>query len=243
MPVEYISGLSEFCGLEFIVTPDVLIPRLETEELVALACKETQRLNGLMAQSSNNSTQQLTNSATEPILICEIGTGCGAVAVTLAHKLHSISKKYHIVASDVSVPAIAVAKQNAASLLNNKEQSTNSEVQFLVSDLFSQYPVDQQFDIIIANLPYIPSDRINSLDPSVKDYEPHLALDGGGEGLTLIKEMLGQALGHSHQGTVIFLEVDYTHTANEFDEFLSNWDIETVIDQFYRQRFVKLTRK
>lgn len=231
-PVEYISGVAEFCGLLFTVTPDVLIPRLETEELVALALAEI---------------QSISNSTDRPIAICEIGTGCGAAAIAIADKLQTsvrqLADKFQIVASDVSEKAVAVAKQNAEILLRSHTPLTTHHLQILVSDLFSEFPSNQPFDVIIANLPYIPSDRIDHLDSSVKDYEPHLALDGGAEGLTLIKTMINQAKNFTHSGSIILLEVDYTHTAVEFDEFLQDWEIETVIDQFYRQRFVKLIRR
>lgn len=248
-PVEYISGVAEFCGLLFSVTPDVLIPRLETEELVALALAEIQKKTAQLLNSSINITgvRASIHTAIPPIKICEIGTGSGAIAIALAHKLQNTDFKFQILASDISEKAIAIAQGNAEKLLltdaEYQAQSTKYDIQFLVSDLFSQFPSDQVFDIVIANLPYIPSDRINHLESSVKDFEPHVALDGGSEGLTLIKKMIDQAKNHTHSGSIIFLEVDYTHTAVEFDEFSHNWHIETIIDQFYRQRFVKLIRR
>lgn len=247
MPVEYISGVSEFCGLLFNVTPDVLIPRLETEELVEQAFREV--------------TTFINADTHDEVTIVEIGTGAGAVSIALANTLFSHSyivdshalSKFQIIATDVSSEAVAVAKQNAKKLLppttsylptatSSEVRSTNSEVCFIVSDLFKAIPAKKTFDIIIANLPYIPSERIKYLDASVKNFEPHLALDGGGTGLDLIKKMLQQAKTRTKPGSIVLLEVDYTHTKDEFAEFSNEWLVETITDQFYRQRFVKLTR-
>lgn len=252
-PVEYISGIAEFHGLLFKVTPDVLIPRLETEELTELAY-----------------THALNLHATKPdtLIIAEIGTGCGAVAIVLANKFQADTwqhTKVEILATDVSTPAIAVAKHNANTLLpstkretpeiknqergpkhqepRTKNQELRTKIEFLVSDLFAQVPSNKVFDIIIANLPYIPSERIAYLDSSVKDFEPHLALDGGSDGLTLIKTMIEQAKEYTSTGSLILLEVDYTHTSDEFAAFADTWQIETIEDQFYRQRFVRLVRR
>lgn len=244
-PVEYISGVAEFCNLLFNVTPDVLIPRLETEELVELAYKIlAARVQGT-GTKSDRSIGSREEHENQTIRIAEIGTGCGAVAVALAHKLQDLPHAFEIVASDVTEAVVAVAKGNQEKLLKDQLgiMSASCRIRFITSDLFENYQTGELFDLIIANLPYIPSERINYLDSSVKDYEPHLALDGGSSGLDLIKIMIKQAENFTQKGSIILLEVDYTHTANEFDEFLQNWHIETVIDQFYRQRFVQLVRR
>jgi release factor glutamine methyltransferase len=224
-PVEYVTGIVPFADLEFVVTPDTLIPRIETEGLVTHALELLAQHMSAWADSS-------------PLLLADVGTGCGAIGITMSRTLFERGIPHLMYASDISASAVAVAQQNAERLLSAKNQAVN---QFFASDLLDSYPNDVRFHCMIANLPYIPSDRIETLESSVKDYEPHLALDGGDSGLSLIERFLDQAPQHLIPGGVILLEVDYTHDATAFSEFSSRWDVHTFIDEFLRQRFVLLT--
>lgn len=213
-PVEYLTGKAEFCDLVIEITPEALIPRIETEELVARA--------------SNYLHVLLAHEATAlPLHALDIGTGCGAVPLALAARFSP--DQVVLTASEVSAGALQVARQN----------DKTGRITFIESDLLAQVPV-RQYAVITANLPYIPHDRIPYLDPSVHAHEPHVALDGGPDGLHLIKQMLAQVPPYLHPNGVIILEVDYTHTPADFQWLASSWKAEFVHDQFERQRFVEL---
>ena len=222
MPVEYITGKVEFCNHVFAVTPDTLIPRVETEELVALALATAKQLP--------------TNKI---IQIADIGTGCGAIAISLYLALAELHRPMQILASDISEAALAVAQQNSAELIGD-----NANIMFIQSDLLSAYPATK-FDLMVANLPYIPSERIPFLEDSVTQYEPHLALDGGPDGLKYIKKLLWQARSLLTDQGKILLEIDYTHTADYLIQQLplTGYSLQVIEDQFSRNRFAIIQRK
>lgn len=224
-PIEYVTGKAEFCGLVFSVSPAVLIPRVETEELVALTL---QVVGEKIAQTS----------VTSPLLIAEVGTGSGAISISIAKHLFPFREKVKIVAGDISSEALAVAKTNSQLL-----ESQDPEITWVESNLLEHFPVEQPFHIIVANLPYIPSSRIETLDESVRLHEPHLALDGGPRGLDLIYTLLEQAVKRLTPDGVVLLEVDDTHELGDFARF-SNWyTFELRTDSFGKNRFVIAHRK
>ena len=222
-PVEYITGVAEFRDLALQVTKDVLIPRIETEELVALALLE---INKKLSATTNL------------VSVAEIGTGSGAIATSVLHKLLDEIDRIKFLATDISPQALAIAKRNAYQVLGLLPQ-----LSFLQSDLLNQVKPTLLFDVIIANLPYIPSGKLNNLDPSVRDHEPHLALEGGDDGLKLISQLLKQAPDHLQPDGVILLEVDEAHTKKAMSKYLDNWNFEFFDDQFDRNRFIKATLK
>lgn len=223
MPVEYITGKVEFMDHVFTVTQDTLIPRIETEELVALA----------VANAKEIAQQKST------LVIADVGCGCGAIGITTLLEL----QKQHVPAtmymSDISEPAVEVAKQNVTTLTDGRH------TQVFVSDLLKSYPQDLIIDLIAANLPYIPHDRIAVLDDSVKEYEPHVALDGGEDGLKYVKALLVEAAPHQQTGGVIILEIDYTHDHQYLATQLplENYSLRVHFDSFSRNRFAILTRR
>ncbi len=223
-PVEYVTEVAEFCGLQFHVDKRVLIPRLETEELVDLAL-----------QAATEKLQLISDE--RPLVIGDIGTGAGAIAITLAKHLHN--KNVRMYASDVTEDIMSVARENAKNLLGDAEP----QVKFLTSDLLDSFPKDVKFDILVSNLPYIPTARIAVLDESVKDHEPFIALDGGPEGLTLIGKFLHQAATLLQPHGIVLLEVDYTHTAQDFSEFFDMYAVDVFTDSFTRNRFARLELK
>ncbi|PIP85789.1 protein-(glutamine-N5) methyltransferase, release factor-specific, partial [Candidatus Collierbacteria bacterium CG22_combo_CG10-13_8_21_14_all_43_12] len=154
-PVEYVTGHAEFCGLDFLVNPSVLIPRLESEKIVHFAVDYINR-------------QNLAHPA-----VADIGTGSGCLGLSVAAYLIKQNTPYTIYLSDTSVPALNLAKENAGRILRSPEN-----LFFQESNLLENYP-HIKFDIILANLPYIPSNNIATLPESVKDFEPVSALDGG----------------------------------------------------------------
>jgi len=163
-PVAYIVGKREFWSLPFIVTPDVLIPRPETEVLVGEALKVLSPRD----QKERN------------FKILEIGTGSGAVSVALAKELPSA----FIVATDLSEEALSIAKKNAA------QNGVRERIRFLKGHLFNPLAKGSRFELIITNPPYIPQDHFPCLAPEVRDFEPRIALDGGNDGLTFFRQAL-----------------------------------------------------
>jgi release factor glutamine methyltransferase len=168
-PLQYITGLQEFFGLDFEVGPDVLIPRPETELLIETALK-------LVAHS-------------EPF-ICDVGTGSGCIAVTLLHEL-SESTGTRALAIDISPAALAVAQRNA------RRHSLSERMEFLVSDCFAaldpEDPRHSGFDLIVSNPPYVADGELPGLQREVRNFEPQRALLAGPDGLAIIRRLLHEA--------------------------------------------------
>lgn len=176
-PLAYLTGEREFYGLAFTVTPDVLIPRPETEGLVEAALNWSER-----------------RPQTAPHLV-DVGTGSGAIAVTLAVRL----PQARITAVDVSPEALDVARHNAS------RHGVAEHIEFVQGDLLEALP--GPFDAILANLPYIPTATLQTLD--VLRWEPSLALDGGPDGLNLMRVLIQQATTRLLAGGLLALETQY----------------------------------
>lgn len=215
MPVEYITGKVEFREQVFALNQQVLIPRVESEKLVELALSELAKF-----------------PPQDKVVVADVGCGCGAIGLSLWLTADRSNLKLYL--SDVSPAAVEISKQNQQRLIKPPANITT-----LHSDLLADYPTNLKLDLIVANLPYIPSDRIKVLDSSVKDYEPHLALDGGPDGLRHIKPLVSQAKLRLNPGGVLLLEIDYAHTRElliqELD--LDQLQFITYRDQFHKTRF------
>ncbi|MDE3089738.1 MAG: peptide chain release factor N(5)-glutamine methyltransferase [Chloroflexota bacterium] len=176
-PLAYITGHQEFYGLDLLVDCRVLIPRHETETLVVLALQRIQRV-----------------PHAAPVIV-DVGTGSGALVLALARHLPHA----RIYATDVSPDALAVARINAARL------RLESRVVFLQGDLLA--PVTEAFDLLVSNLPYIPSARFDQLPREIRGFEPRVALDGGADGLAVMRRLVAQIETHAARGAVGFLEI------------------------------------
>lgn len=176
-PVAYLIGRKEFYGLEFMVDSRVLIPRPETELLVDAVL-------GWMEYRDNSN-----------IRIADVGTGSGAIALSIANNY----PQANIYALDVSQDALDVASRNV------KRLDKRNQVTLLQGDLLE--PLPKKVDIIAANLPYISPDVYNDLVPDVREYEPSIALQGGTQGLDPIFHLLQQAPEKLNPGGGIFLEI------------------------------------
>jgi len=179
-PLFYLIGEREFYGLPFKVTPAVLIPRPETEHLVDAAL-EWARSRAYRAYA--------------PLIFADIGTGSGCIAVALAVYLPN-SRGY---ATDLSPEALAVARENAA------RHGVAHRLTFLEGDLCA--PLPEPVDLLIANLPYVARSEWEGLDLAIREYEPILALDGGPDGLDVIRRFLAQAPGFLRPMGAVFLEI------------------------------------
>jgi len=180
-PVPYITGHKEFFGLDFEVAPAALIPRGDTEPLVELAIHFARERDPF-----------------DPIAIADIGTGSGAIAVSLAVELPNAI----IVATDLSPDALEVARRNA------ERHGVLRQITLMRADLFSDN-APQAFDIIAANLPYVTTAEWEALPPEIRHHEPRAALDGGPDGLHIIRRLLAEAPGRLNPGGALFAEIGY----------------------------------
>ncbi len=178
-PLAYILGKREFFGLEFQVRHGVFIPRPETETLVEQAV--------LLAKAS---------FPKDDLLIADIGTGSGAVAVSLAKALPTTS----VYATDISETALATARANATA------HGVQGRITFLQGDLME--PLPGPVDVMVANLPYVRRERIPCLEPEISRFEPLEALDGGPDGLDLVRRLLWKGPHHIRADGAILLEMD-----------------------------------
>ena len=173
-PLQYITNKQEFFGREFRVTPDVLIPRPETE-LLAEAVLKMNRPEGELA--------------------IDAGTGSGAIAVTLA-----LESGLRLIATDVSFPALAVARSNAERL--------KAKIQFLAGDLLQPF-TDESASIVVCNPPYVPEAHRASLQREVRDWEPALALFGGQHGAQVYERLIPQSARVLKRGGVLAMEIGF----------------------------------
>jgi release factor glutamine methyltransferase len=206
-PLQYIFGKAYFMNMWFHVAPGVLIPRPETELLVEKVCRE----------------------APQEAEICDLGAGCGAVALAIAYERRDLK----VTGVDISRPALKIAEEN------RREWQLNN-VQFLRSDLFSALS-GCRFDYITANLPYISPAEYQQLTVEVKDYEPELALQAEDDGLAIIRRAVISAPGFIKPGGGIIFEIGATQ-GNAVKEFMSAddryADINIIKDYNRHDRFV-----
>ena len=180
-PVAYLVGRREFYSLSFRVTPDVLIPRPETEFLVI-------RLLDLA---------ELQSPAAEAWQIADVGTGSGIIAVCAAKRLENS----RVTALDISSAALEVARSNAA------EQGVESRIEFVESDLLAAAPAEPRFDFIVSNPPYIAEHEMAGLSRDVRDYEPRGALVAGPKGTEIIERLIPQAAERLVPGGWLLIEI------------------------------------
>lgn len=174
-PLAYIVGVREFWGLELEVTHDVLIPRPATELIL-------------------EAMQELFPDRRLPLRVADVCTGCGCLAVAMACERPSAS----VWATDISRPAIDVARRNAA------RHAVGGRIVFMETDLLDG--VDGVFDAIVANPPYVIERARPVLQPEVRDHEPSLALFGGSDGLSVVARLVAAAPGRLRRGGYLIFE-------------------------------------
>ena len=179
-PVAYLVGRREFYALSFRVTPDVLIPRPETEFVVIAALD--------LARNRPSS---------DALAICDVGTGSGIIAACLAKHLPNC----RVTAVDVSPQALEVARTNAV------DHAVADRIELLQSDLFSAVPPERRFDLVVSNPPYVGEAEIEELAPDVRRFEPHGALVAGPRGTEVIERLVPQAAERLNPGGHLVMEV------------------------------------
>ena len=178
-PLPYILNNQAFFGLDFYVTPDVLIPRPETELLVEIALDCLSRLP-------------------DTCLAADVGTGSGCIAIALAHHYPLV----RMIATDLSFKSLLIARENC------RRHELSERIALLQTDLLAG--VQARFDLICANLPYIPSHKLENL--AVARHEPLLALDGGPAGLDAIARLLDQSRERLNPGGLMLLEMEFSQS-------------------------------
>jgi release factor glutamine methyltransferase len=185
-PTQYITGRQEFYGRDFLVTPAVLIPRPETEHSVEAAL-------ALGADAS---------------AILDIGTGSGAIGVTL-----SLETRARVICTDVSEAAVLVAAKNARRL--------GSSAQFVVCDLGSAF-ASRAFDLVVCNPPYVPGAGQENVQREVRDFEPHIAVFGGSDGLDVYRRLIPEAARLLKPGGRLIMEIGWL-AADQVGAMLGEW--------------------
>lgn len=188
-PVAYLVGRREFYSMSFRVTPDVLIPRPETELLVVAALDLAKALREAPGAD-----------AKRELAIADVGTGSGIIAVCLAKHLPGC----HVTAIDISAAALAVAKQNA------ERHGVADRIEFVESDLLAGVPSGTRFDFILSNPPYVTSAEMDRLAVDVRKFEPRLALEAGPKGTEVIERLVAQSAERLLSGSQLLMEISPT---------------------------------
>lgn len=185
VPTQYLTGKQEFWGLEFEVTPAVLIPRPETEHVIEVALERI---------------RECTQAGRDSLHLADVGTGCGCIAITLAKELPNAQ----ILATDISADALKIAMRNA------EKHGVAQRVRFVECDLLESEKCESQiFDLIVSNPPYVARAEERGLAREVREYEPHTALFGGATGTEIYARLIAQASKHLRPGGLLVMEVGY----------------------------------
>jgi release factor glutamine methyltransferase len=183
-PLQYITGHQEFFGLEFEVTPDVLIPRPETEIIIEETIRIVER-----------------EKFVRPLIV-DAGTGSGCLAVTLAREIDRL----RAIATDISTAALLVAKRNAA------RHGMIGRIDFIAADMFNAFTEIPFADIIISNPPYVSHQELATLQREVRDWEPKVALTDFDDGLSFYRRLLSEAPARLKAGGYLICEMGYTQS-------------------------------
>jgi release factor glutamine methyltransferase len=221
-PTQHLTGRQEFWGLEFEVTPDVLIPRPETEHVIEVA------LDRLALREIRAGRKQTLSG--DGLQIIDVGTGSGCIAIALAKQLPGA----RIVATDISAPALAVARRNA------RRNAISDRIHFVECNLLTDATISDAaasvvgaqhaaplqgkvstasvtpacaFDLIVSNPPYIGRNERETLQREVRDHEPELALYGGEEGYEIYADLISQAAHNLVHGGLLVLELGHNTLA------------------------------
>lgn len=227
-PIAHLTGAKEFFSLSFEVTPDVLIPRPETETLVERTIDLVRNSEGAIRS------------------ILDLGTGTGCIAISLAKHLPDTA----LYASDVSEPALAVARRNA------ERHDVAGRIEFALGDLFEAWPAGSAgteaggapgptFDLIVSNPPYVATAPGTPVADDVREYEPHVAVFAGPEGLDVIRRIVAEAPGRLSAGGHLLLEIAFDQ-AGKLRALLdaAHWrDVATYPDGAGHERVVYARRR
>ncbi len=255
-PVAYILGHKEFYGLDFIVNKNVLIPRPETELLVEEALEYVSRWQLAVGR------EKLQTASRKPLAILDMGTGSGCIIVSLARQQISITagQQLKFFATDISRKALVMAKKNS------EKHGVKESIKFYCSDLFSNPRLPKKFDLVIANLPYVPGTKYSSskyasrelpnssrlqhriartISDKMLSFEPESAIFSNQNGTEVIKRFIDQAKNRINNDGLILIELDPRNAKTLFryaGKKLPEAKAELKKDLAGRYRYLKLTR-
>jgi release factor glutamine methyltransferase len=181
MPTQYLTGIQEFWGMEIEVTPDVLIPRPETEHVIEIT----------LARLGEERSR-------EPLRVVDVGTGSGCIALALAREL----PQARVFATDISARALAVARRNA------EHHGLADRIAFVETRLLAPFP-RRSLDVVVSNPPYVSRKVAASLPREVREHEPHLALFAGEEGMEVYPVLIVEAAERLVAGGLLVIELGY----------------------------------
>jgi release factor glutamine methyltransferase len=231
VPIQYIVGNWDFYGMTLQCRPPVLIPRPETEELVE--------------HIINSEIVKRYSSSGKELRILDIGAGTGAIGIALAENIGNCC----VVAIDINDAAVHLANENADRVMSQKNREKYRCIHFSLNDFVNRGQNKEGFHIIVSNPPYIPSKDIASLEPEVVKYEDSRALDGGHDGLNMVRDLFSKCpqLVPSQYPSELWLEVSREHPPmieNILREENSHWKfVESFQDFLGNPRFVRLLVK
>jgi release factor glutamine methyltransferase len=217
VPSQYLTGHQEFWGLDLIVTPAVLIPRPETEHVVETVLELARSGREHAASTSLAGKHRYPR---DRLRIVDVGTGSGCIALALARELPNAE----VLAADISPEALEIARINAARL------ELADRVEFFASDLLACVPVQQGFDFVVSNPPYVGQSEADKVQREVKKFEPAEAVFAGVEGLDLIARLIPQAHESSKADGWLIMEIGYTQE-EKVRGLLTEWtEVRTIPD-------------
>ncbi len=232
LPIQYITGVTEFMGLEFIVNPAVFIPRPETELLVETV------LNLLSRGASRRQVGLAVDGQIGlPITLLDLGTGCGNIAISLTKYLTHCK----IIATDISQDALRVARRNA------RLHRVDDRISFFKGDLFEVFSGKKKkpnFKIIVSNPPYISSNQLKNLPLEVRR-EPEIALDAGEDGLDYYQRIIAEACEYLTKGGYLIMEIGcgQLDSISEIIETLGQLRLVEVIRDYSNIERIVVTQK
>ncbi|MGI8670144.1 MAG: peptide chain release factor N(5)-glutamine methyltransferase [Aridibacter sp.] len=181
-PFQHIAGKQEFWGLDFIVTPDVLIPRSETELIVEAAIEILRDL-----ENPN---------------FCEVGIGSGCISVSILHEI----KNAKATGLDISNKTLEIAEKNAEKI------GVLNRLELKVSDVFEVLDKTEKFDLIVSNPPYVPFEDMSNLQPEVRDFDPQIALTDGKDGLSIIGRIINNSPDFLKPDGFLLMEIGFNQS-------------------------------
>jgi release factor glutamine methyltransferase len=231
VPAQYITGHQEFWGMDLIVTPAVLIPRPETEHVIETVLE---LMNGKRAggRAWPEGSRRECPPHTIPLRMADVGTGSGCIALALAKEL----PQAEIHATDISAPALEIARANAA------RHQLESRIHFLENDLLAGFENDA-FDFIVSNPPYVGESELDSVQIEVRKFEPRSAVFAGPTGVEVIARLIPQANAALKPGGWLVMEISGT-VVQEVNRLLQEWnDVRIRPDLQSIPRFVQAQKQ
>jgi release factor glutamine methyltransferase len=236
-PLQHILGATWFCGLEIKVDRRVLIPRPETELLAEQGWKflnERAKVKTVAACDQVNPLEAKKAESPRAPMALDFGTGSGCIAIALAVNCPAAN----VVALDIDPEALEAAQENAS------HHGVAQRIRFVLGQGLASFPQNNDFDLIIANPPYIPSSEIERLPTEVRDYDPRRALDGGFDGLDFYRDLAAKTAVLLTPGGKVMLEIGDGQADAVTSLFQNeNWIVERIMEDYTQRKRILVARR